>query len=87
MRFDTPEFYMKSSSEMASLFPNYPEMLSNTVKVASMCDLHIPQYKTTELPECLPVYEIPADYKDEKEFSDILSTPDLKKDTLRSQMK
>ncbi|HOE07413.1 MAG TPA: DNA polymerase III subunit alpha [Treponemataceae bacterium] len=68
MRFDTPEFYMKSSSEMASLFPNYPEMLSNTVKVASMCDLHIPQYKTTELPECLPVYEIPADYKDEKEF-------------------
>ena len=68
MKFDTPEFYMKTQEEMSVLFPDYPEMISNTAKVASLCDLHIPQYKTTELPACLPVYQIPDGFTDDREF-------------------
>ena len=39
MRFETEEFYIKSAEEMASLFPDTPEALSNTVKRASICDV------------------------------------------------
>ena len=39
---DTPEFYLKSSDQMADLFADYPEAISNTVKIAKMCDLTIP---------------------------------------------
>ena len=37
-RFDTQEFYLKSAEEMARLFPDHPEALSNTVRIAEMCD-------------------------------------------------
>lgn len=39
IRFETQEFYIKSGDEMASLFPNTPEAIGNTVKIASMCDV------------------------------------------------
>ena len=52
MKFDGDQFYMKTEEEMAALFPDYPEMISNTQKIAQMCNLTIPQYKTTDLPGC-----------------------------------
>ncbi len=52
MRFGTQEFYVKSEEEMRSLFPNCPEAIENTQKVADLCNLeftfkqyHIPQYQ------------------------------------------
>ena len=52
MRFDTQEFYLKSEEEMAALFPNYPEALENTVKIAQRCNVdftfgtyHLPEFK------------------------------------------
>lgn len=68
MRFDTEEFYLKSEAEMAALFPAHSEMITNTKKIADMCDLKIPQYTPTELPDCLPVYEIPEGFADENEY-------------------
>ncbi|MCQ2580161.1 MAG: DNA polymerase III subunit alpha [Treponemataceae bacterium] len=56
------QFYMKSGEEMAQLFPDYPEMITNTKRIADMCDLTIPQYKTQQLKDCLPVYEIPKEF-------------------------
>jgi DNA polymerase III subunit alpha len=56
------EWYLKSDREMATLFPDYPEMMENTLKIASMCNLSIPQYKTEELKECLPRFEIPKQF-------------------------
>jgi DNA polymerase III subunit alpha len=56
------EWYLKSEQEMAQLFPDYPEMLANTVKIAAMCNLTIPQYKTQQLKDCLPRFEIPKQF-------------------------
>jgi len=68
MKFETDQFYLKSEEEMAQLFPNYPEMIANTKRIADMCDLTIPQYKTQELKDCLPVYKIPDEYKNQDEY-------------------
>ncbi|MBQ3495309.1 MAG: DNA polymerase III subunit alpha [Clostridia bacterium] len=37
MRFETEEFYIKSGDEMAAVFPNLPEAIENTVKIADKC--------------------------------------------------
>lgn len=63
MRFETDQFYMKTEAEMRLLFPDYPEMIDNTMKIANMCDLTIPQFKTQQLKECLPVYRIPEAFR------------------------
>ncbi len=51
MAFPTQEFYLKSGDEMAELFPYAPEALSNTLKIAELCNLefefgqhHLPEY-------------------------------------------
>ncbi|MCI1209335.1 MAG: DNA polymerase III subunit alpha [Treponema sp.] len=62
MKFQGDQWYLKTEQEMARLFPEYPEMLENTLKIARMCDLTIPQYKTQELKDCLPVYQIPKEF-------------------------
>jgi DNA polymerase-3 subunit alpha len=41
LRFDTNEFYLKSKRQMADLFPDVPEALENTARIAGMCDLEI----------------------------------------------
>jgi DNA polymerase-3 subunit alpha len=43
MKFDTSEFYMKSTAEMAALFGELPEALANTRLVAEMCNLVMPE--------------------------------------------
>ena len=39
MRFDTHEFYVKSAAQMAALFPDHPEAIANTRRIAEMTDL------------------------------------------------
>ncbi|MDB6115283.1 MAG: dnaE, partial [Lacunisphaera sp.] len=39
MRFDTPQFYLKSREEMGRVFAEVPEAIINTQAVAEMCDL------------------------------------------------
>ncbi|MDR2674639.1 MAG: DNA polymerase III subunit alpha [Opitutaceae bacterium] len=48
MRFDSQEFYLKSHDEMAKLFAEVPESITNTRLVAEMCDLAIPFPKGSE---------------------------------------
>ena len=38
MRFETHEFYLKSA-QMAALFPDHPEAIANTRRIAEMIDL------------------------------------------------
>ncbi len=52
LRFETSEFYVKSEDEMRSLFPNCPEAIDNTAKIAELCNLefqfgvhHLPEFK------------------------------------------
>ena len=55
MKFETEEFYLKSEQEMATLFPNQPDAIANTQKVADRCNLeiefgkyHLPQFQIPE---------------------------------------
>jgi DNA polymerase III subunit alpha len=38
---DNPDFYIKTPKEMAEIFPDYPDALENTVKIADKCELEI----------------------------------------------
>ena len=51
MKFETPEFYVKSEEEMAALFPEDRAAFDNTVKIAEMCNVefvfgeyHLPDF-------------------------------------------
>jgi len=55
LSFKSEEFYFKSPDEIARAFSNYPEALSNTLKVAEMCNVtmdvgtyHFPELKVEE---------------------------------------
>ncbi len=42
MRFNAPEYYLKSGDEMAALFSEVPESIRNTLEIAERCSLRIP---------------------------------------------
>ncbi len=53
MRFSNEEFYVKTPSEMAELFKEYPEAIANTLRIAERCNLefdfgtyHFPHFDT-----------------------------------------
>ena len=54
LEFSTDEFYVKSEEEMHSLFAEIPEALSNTQKIADMCNLEF-EFGNTKLPH----FEVP----------------------------
>jgi DNA polymerase-3 subunit alpha len=63
MRFSGEEFYLKSAAEMARLFAEVPESLTNTRLVADMCDLAIPFPKGSER---YPKYPLPPEVKTDR---------------------
>lgn len=54
MRMTTDSFYMRSPQEMEASFGEIPESLSNTIRIAEMCNLEIPMGQWI-----LPHYEVP----------------------------
>ena len=57
------QFYFKTGDEMASLFSEYPQAVSNTVRIANMCNADIPKVKTQNLPKYLPDFDIPDGFE------------------------
>jgi len=57
------EFYLKSAREMADLFPDYPEAIENTVRIAERCVADVPQITTKDLPRYLPDSSIPDGFE------------------------
>lgn len=53
MSFETEEFYLKSGEQMASLFADTPEAVTNTVKIAERCNVEFEFHKLK-----LPVFDI-----------------------------
>ena len=49
MEFGSEEFYLKSQEEMAALFPDVPEAIENTGKIADRCDVEL-EFGKTKLP-------------------------------------
>src|SRR5437868_4486878 len=63
MKFDSHEYYLKSPEEMARLFPELPDALINSVRIAEQCSVDPLAYKAT-----LPTYVIPPDYHSQGEY-------------------
>ncbi len=74
LKFDTPEFYMKSGDEMAELFKDYPDAVSNTVEIANRCQFEI-EFPGPQLPEV----QVPQEYKDTEDFITQLAWSGLEK--------
>ena len=62
MKFSTQEFYFKSTEEMAALFPDCPDALANTVKIAERCSCSIPIVSGEELSSYLPDFDVPEGF-------------------------
>ncbi len=62
LRFDTDEFYLKSSEEMEALFADLPEALDNTLRVAEHCTVELGKLKASMPDPDLPAGETPASY-------------------------
>ncbi len=63
MRFTGTQFFLKSRDEMAKLFAEVPESITNTQLVAEMCDLTIPFPKGSER---YPKYPLPPEIKTDR---------------------
>lgn len=50
----SPDFYLKTAEEMAAIFPEVPEALENTVKIAERCNVEITLGKWI-----MPKFEVP----------------------------
>ena len=74
MTFYNDQFYMKSPDEMAALFPNVPEAISNTKLIEEMCNLKI------EFPgPKFPIFEIPPEFPTQGDYLRHLTYEGLKK--------
>ena len=60
IRFHNDEFYVKSPEEMAALFPDYPEAMENTAKIAGRCNVEFTFGK-----HILPRFPLPEGLTDE----------------------
>ncbi len=63
MKFDSQQYYLKTPEEMARLFPELPEALTNTMRVAEMCEVKI-EFGANLLPD----YLIPPQYATQDEY-------------------
>ncbi|MDR3590306.1 MAG: DNA polymerase III subunit alpha [Negativicutes bacterium] len=50
MRFPNSEFYLKTADEMAALFPECPEAIENTCRIAERCNVNL-EFGKLHLPE------------------------------------
>jgi DNA polymerase-3 subunit alpha len=57
MRFDTPEFYLKTRAEMEKLFGHVPQALDATWDIAQRCKLKLESVK-----DPFPVFQIPENH-------------------------
>lgn len=63
MKFDSQEYYLKSPDEMAQLFPELPDALTNSVRIAEQCSVDPLAYKAQ-----LPSFSIPQGYATQKDY-------------------
>ena len=56
LRFDSEEFYLKTAEEMARVFPDRPDALANTLKIAEMCSFQL------KAAASLPAFDVPSGF-------------------------
>ena len=60
LRMEDDSFYLRSSEEMAALFPDHPEAYRNTRVVAEQCNVEM-DFSSLHLPEYTPPDGLPAE--------------------------
>ncbi|HEX9067121.1 MAG TPA: DNA polymerase III subunit alpha, partial [Ktedonobacterales bacterium] len=63
MKFDSKEYYLKTPDEMARLFPELPEALKNTMRIAEQCEVEIPWGR-----HLLPVFPVPDGFTNQEDY-------------------
>lgn len=79
---ETPDYYLKSSQEMADVFRDYPEAIKNTLTIAEQCNIEIETGKLH-----FPKFPLPAG-ETEESFFEKLAWEGLKKrfDTITPEL-
>jgi DNA polymerase-3 subunit alpha len=67
-KYHGDQFYFKTADEMAALFPDYPEAIANTLRIAGRCTADIPKITVKELIQYLPDFEIPKGFDSAETF-------------------
>lgn len=57
LSFGAEAFHIRSPEEMAALFPDYPETITNSLEIAEKCNLKIPY--ADDAPVVVPEFEVP----------------------------
>jgi DNA polymerase-3 subunit alpha len=72
LKFDTPNFYVRSPQEMWGIFGNeLPEALQRTVEIAEMCDLELPM-DVNYLPK-YPIPELHSELSGDQYFEQVVN--------------
>ena len=84
LSFKSEEFYFKSGDEIGNAFSDYPEALSNTLKIAEMCNVdidvgtyHFPEFKPHEDMEPNEYFEMACRTGFEDKIKDIQPSYDV----------
>ncbi len=68
LRYASDQFYLKSGTEMAALFPDDPSAIENTLKIAELCQVEIETGKFH-----LPAFPVPAEYSVDEYFRRVVN--------------
>ncbi|MEO7022597.1 MAG: DNA polymerase III subunit alpha [Ktedonobacteraceae bacterium] len=63
LKFNSPEFFLRSPAEMARLFPDLPDALNNSVRIGEMCSVDPLAYKAA-----LPNFPVPSEYASQADY-------------------
>ncbi|MDR3146813.1 MAG: DNA polymerase III subunit alpha [Treponema sp.] len=67
-RYYGDQFYFKTGEEMAALFSDYPEAITNTFSIARRCNPEVPEIAVKELTHYLPDFEIPPGFANADDY-------------------
>ena len=70
----SPDYYLKSTKEMLTLFPDHKDALKNTLEIAEQCNVTIPTGKWI-----LPNFPLPKGYRSNDKYLTDLANKRLKK--------
>ena len=71
-RMDGNDYYVKSETEMRQFFPNVPDAIDNTGKIAAMCNASY-DFNTIHL----PTFEVPDEFPDNRTYLEALALEGL----------
>jgi DNA polymerase III subunit alpha len=67
LAYKTDQFFFKTARQMASLFPDFPEALSNTLRIAERCS-----FEFGEPRNIFPDFEVPAGFTIDSYFEKVV---------------